>query len=226
MKDGDTLLVNVEHQSNPDIIMLARFLHYSADSITPYLREQKEIPLLIQLLLYHGETSPYPYHNTLQAYYKHPEWGSQELSLRFYLIDLTQISDKELLKHGHCAPMELLLKHGRDGNFELPVDAYRAVFQACVGIAGDDYILAMLNYAAALRKAEIGEKIFEFIEEVLIDKTDIIMTYGEQLELRGEKRGRQEERLGIARTMLHKLHLGLEVVQQATGLSRQELASL
>ena len=96
----------------------------------------------------------------------------------------------------------------------------------------------MLNYAAALSKAKVGEKIFEFIEEVLTNKTDVIMTYGQQLELRGEKRGieqgmqqgmqqgRQEEKLGIARNMLHRLHLGVELVEQATGLSKQELASL
>ena len=238
MKDGDTLLVNVEHQSKPDIMMPIRFLQYGTDSIAPYFRKHKKIPLLIQLLLYHGETSPYPYHTTLEDYYKHPAWGSQELTLRFYLIDLTQISDAELLKHGHCAPMELLLKHGRDGNFELPTDAYRSVFQGCIAAVGDDYIIAMLNYAAALSKAKVGEKIFEFIEEVLTNKTDVIMTYGQQLELRGEKRGieqgmqqgmqqgRQEEKLGIARNMLHRLHLGVELVEQATGLSKQELASL
>ena len=38
--------------------------------------------------------------------------------------------------------------------------------------------------------------------------------------------GRQEEKLGIARNMLHQLHLGVDVVQQATGLSKQELARL
>ena len=42
----------------------------------------------------------------------------------------------------------------------------------------------------------------------------------------GMERGRQEEKLGIARTMLHQLKLGFEVVQQATGLSRQELVRL
>ena len=88
----------------------------------------------------------------------------------------------------------------------------------------------MLNYAASLGKAEVGEKIFKFIEEVLTDKTDVIRTYGEQLALGGRQaglqEGRQEEKLGIVRTMLHNLHLGLEIVQQATGLSKQELASL
>ena len=41
----------------------------------------------------------------------------------------------------------------------------------------------------------------------------------------GMERGRQEK-LGIASYMLHQLKLGFEVVQQATGLSRQELARL
>ena len=60
------------------------------------------------------------------------------------------------------------------------------------------------------------------------------MTYGEQLIQEGVQQGIrqgieqgvQQEKLGIARNMLHQLHLGIEVVQQATGLSRQELARL
>ena len=52
------------------------------------------------------------------------------------------------------------------------------------------------------------------------------MTYGEQLIQEGVQQGVQQEKLGIARNMLHQLHLGIEVVQQATGLSRQELARL
>ena len=233
MQDGDTLLVNTEHQSKPDIMMPIRFLQYGIDSIAPYFRKHNKMPLLIQLLLYHGEPSPYPYHNTLEDYYQHPEWGSRELTLRFYLRDLTQISDAELLEHGHCAPMELLLKHGRDGNFELPVDAYRAVFQGCVAAVGDDYIIAMLNYAATLSKAKVGEKIFKFIEEVLTNKTDVIMTYGEQLELRGEKRGMQQgiqqgmqtRNLEIARNMLRKGY-NFDAVEELTGLSSERLHGL
>ena len=41
----------------------------------------------------------------------------------------------------------------------------------------------------------------------------------------GMERGRQEK-LGIASYMLRQLKLGIEIVQQATGLSRQELARL
>ena len=233
MQDGDTLLVNTEHQSKPDIMMPIRFLQYGIDSIAPYFRKHNKMPLLIQLLLYHGEPSPYPYHNTLEDYYQHPEWGSRELTLRFYLRDLTQISDAELLEHGHCAPMELLLKHGRDGNLELPVDTYRAVFQGCAAAVGDDYVIGMLNYASGLRKAEVGEKIFKFLEEVLRDKTDVIMTYGEQLELKGRKAGLQEgiqEGMQQGRRETAKLMLRdgepVEKVVRWTGLSEETILSL
>ena len=60
------------------------------------------------------------------------------------------------------------------------------------------------------------------------------MTYGEHLRREGMQQGMQQgiqqgmqaRSLEIARNMLHQLHLGIEVVQQATGLSRQELARL
>ncbi|MEM7383169.1 MAG: Rpn family recombination-promoting nuclease/putative transposase [Bacteroidota bacterium] len=170
MKQVGTLLIHIEHQSSPEILMPIRLLHYGADSIAPCLHEHKKIPLLIQIVLYHGARTPYPYQTTLQDYYNHPAWGSQELSLRFYLVDLTQLSDAELLKHGHCALLELLFKHGRDGKFELPVDAYRKVFQACVAAVGDPYVSAMLHYAVSFKDQEVGKQVYSFIEAVLTDK--------------------------------------------------------
>ncbi|MEM7383098.1 MAG: Rpn family recombination-promoting nuclease/putative transposase [Bacteroidota bacterium] len=70
MKELGTPLVNGEHQSRPDAIMPPRFLQYGADNITPHLREDKEVSLLIQLLVYNEKPAPYPYHSTLQACYK------------------------------------------------------------------------------------------------------------------------------------------------------------
>ena len=177
------------------------------------------MPLIIQFLFYNGEQAPYPYPTTLQAHYSQPEWAAQELSLRFHLIDVTQISDAAFLTHGHCAPMALLLKHGREGNFELPPDAYQDVFQACTAALGDEYIL---TYAAELGNPLAGEKIFHFLEGVLIDKKDLITTYGQQIEQRGEQRSK----LQIAKNMLSNLHLDIQMVQRATGLSQEELMKL
>ena len=55
------------------------------------------------------------------------------------------------------------------------------------------------------------------------------MTYGEQLELKGEARGRQEgrqeEKLGIARTM-YQAGEPIERVARWTGLSEASIRSL
>ena len=63
----------------------------------------------------------------------------------------------------------------------------------------------------------------EMMESIAQEYIDRGMKKGRQ---EGKQEGRQEEKLSIARTMLHQLKLGLKVVQQATGLSRQELAHL
>ena len=238
MKGGSKLLACVEQQSQPDIAIPARFLVYSGNNLDYELKKHQKIPLLINLLFYNGEVSPYPYLNTLQAYYDDPAAGIQELALRFHLIDVTQISDQELLQHGHCAPMELLLKHGRDGNFELEAAAYRDVYQACIEAVGDDYIITMLDYATSLNNEEAGRKIYHFIETVLTNKEDTIMTYGERLQQRGMQqgmqrgmqqgmqRGMQQGIQTVAQNMLQQLHLSPEVVQQATGLDREAIAKL
>ena len=232
-KTGGTLIIHLEHQSTPDILMPFRFLQYAADSILAYFRKHIKTPWIIQFLLYHGEQSPYPYQTTLQDYYSfYPERGKKELTFRFHLIDLTRLSDKEILKHGHCALLELLLKHGRDGKFELPPAAYRSVFQKCIAAVGEGYLSTILTYVASL-EAAVGEKIYKFLEEVLTDKQNILMTYGEKLELKGEARGRQEgrqegrqaEKLGIARTM-YQAGEPIERVSRWTGLSEASIRSL
>ena len=113
------------------------------------------------------------------------------------------------------------LKHGRDPNFRRPIDDYRPVFQNCIAIVGDPYLRSILDYAASL-KPGVGKKTFTFIKKVLTDKQDIVMTYGEHL----RQQGMQTKSLEIAKNMLRQLHLGIEVVQQVTGLSRQELDRL
>ena len=99
------------------------------------------------------------------------------------------------------------------------------MFQHCIAIVGDSYLRSILDYAASL-KPGVGKKTFTFIKKVLTDKQDIVMTYGEHLRREGRQQGMQTKSLEIARNMLHQLHLGIEVVQQVTGLSRQELDRL
>ncbi|XWN34657.1 MAG: Rpn family recombination-promoting nuclease/putative transposase [Roseivirga sp.] len=223
------LYVCLEHQSQPDFMMPIRSLYYGADLSVPYFRKHKKMPLIVSLVFYQG-TPPYPYATQLEDYYTYPAWGKEELSARFNVIEVSNYSDEELLTHGVCAPMELLLKHGRTGKFELPLEAYRSIFEACVALVGDEYIFTMLTYATSLSNQVAGKKIYQLIETLFLDKQAIIMTYGKVLENKGEvrglRRGMQQGIQQVAKSLLSQLHLDLGAVQRATGLSQKELERL
>jgi predicted transposase/invertase (TIGR01784 family) len=133
-----TAFLCIEHQSKAQRNMPLRLLRYYLDTTEMYLNARnRKWPLVISLLFYHGQISPYPYSGEVTAYYADPILGSQQLTFRFYIIDITQISDEVILTHELCAPMEILLKHGRDAKFELPIEAYRKVFHDCIAVVGD-----------------------------------------------------------------------------------------
>jgi predicted transposase/invertase (TIGR01784 family) len=227
--------LSCEHQSQERWDMPLRLLQYYLDTLSMYMKAgNRDWPLIISILFYHGEKSPYPHYSESTYYYKEPNLGDQQLYYRFYVVDSTQISDKEIITHGLCAPMEVLLKHGRDGEFELDIDAYREVFRACIEKVGDRYIEAMLTYATSLKDFEIGEKIYTFIEQVLADKRDIAMTYGQKLRKEGKiegkiegleegvKKGRKETKLEIARGMRSAGYKADEIAK-LTGLPLSEI---
>jgi predicted transposase YdaD len=246
LNEEGTVFFAIEHQSENDPTIPIRFLRYTADNLENHLNEgNKKWPLLVNILLYHGTRAPYPLSCESTDYYENPLFGKQELWFRFHVIDLTQLSDEEILTYGLCAPLEILLKHSRDGAFELKVEAYRKVFHACTDQVGDKYIYAMLSYAYSLEDLKVGEKIHKFVKEVYKLKPEIIMTYGElltkeaRLEARlegieegmekgiekGMEKGMKKEKLVIAKNMLRK---GCEIsfMQEVTGLSKEEVEKL
>jgi predicted transposase YdaD len=221
IEQNNTLFACAEHQSGEDFMMPVRVLYYNADLAASYVEAHRKWPLIINFVLYHGDKTPYPYPSDLSGYYEYPTWGMQELSLRFHVIAMNQYSDREIITHGICAPMELLLKHSRSGKFELDPVSYRQVFQECVSAVGDEYIITLLTYATGLSNQEVGERVFAFIEEVLTDKKEIIMTYGQKL----RQEGIQQEKLSIAKHML-KAEMHREQVATFTGLDLKQVDKL
>ena len=56
--------------------------------------------------------------------------------------------------------------------------------------------------------------------------TTIAQAIGQEFESKGRQQGMQTKALDIAKNMLSKLHLDVETVAQATGLSQEELMKL
>jgi predicted transposase/invertase (TIGR01784 family) len=94
----------------------------------------------------------------------------------------------------------------------------------------DRYLMVSYLGACITRKGHSLEKLVTLTSNNTKEKEkmmeSIAQEYIDRGKQEGKQEGRQEEKLGIARTMLHQLQLGFEIVQQATGLSRQELARL
>ena len=94
-----------EHQSDADIMILPRFLGYILGVLIP-------LGILSVFLQcgWIGIGGLFPIVNEKVYNQRHlfvfsEVRGILEFALRFHLIDCTQISDKQFLKTGHCAPM-------------------------------------------------------------------------------------------------------------------------
>ncbi len=59
-KDGYVYTL-IEHQSTENLYMPFRMLRYSVAAMQRHLEQHKTLPLVIPVLFYHGERSPYPY---------------------------------------------------------------------------------------------------------------------------------------------------------------------
>ena len=145
------------------------------------------------------------------------------------------MSEEELKQHGTATLMELLLKQARHNTFlkwiEEHIEEVEQLFATHYGTGGVCYILA-------IEQEYSSEAVIDTLKAVAPNKQQEIMTAAQQLEIIGEKRGiqkgiqqgRQEgmhtNSLNIARNMLSNMHLDMETVSQATGLSRQELIRL
>ena len=100
--------------------------------------------------------------------------------------------------------------------------------------ADDRYLMVSYLGKCIRRKGHSLEKLVTLTTNNTKEKEEMMESIAQEYIDKGIERGmeqgieqgRQKEKLGIASTMLHQLKLGLEVVQQATGLSRQELARL
>ena len=228
------ILLMCEHQSKPHPQMPFRLLQYNVATIADHLEQKNaHIPIIVNIVFYHGK-EPWNYSTALADYYKDRELGVQYLDTAPFILVLLPSSradevyiDKNL---GFCFaafrctsspdPYEEL-SHFMD----IPV--FKEYFQ---NLPEEDRYL-MVNYLGKCitRKGHSLEKLVTLTTNNTKEKEEMMKSIAQEyidkgIE-QGMERGRQEK-LGIASYMLRQLKLGIEIVQQATGLSRQELARL
>ncbi len=102
----------IEHQSTPDPLMAWRLMYYTMSAMANHLKKgHTELPLVVPLLFYHGEVRPYPYSNRWLDCFTQSEQASHLYNQAFPLVDVSVLSDEEILTHKGVALMELVQKH-------------------------------------------------------------------------------------------------------------------
>ncbi|CEE95062.1 putative transposase [Xenorhabdus nematophila str. Anatoliense] len=226
----------IEHQSTPDRLMAWRLMYYAMSAMAAHLKKgHTDLPLVVPLLFYHGEIRPYPYSNRWLDCFKLPEQAGRLYRQAFPLVDVSVLSDEEILTHKSLALMELVQKHIRCRDMldwvphlvELLNAGYNSAEQRHVVLS---YIL--LNG----HTLDLSQFVHQLIEQSPEHET-MLMTIAEQLEQKGReqgieqgveqgiKQGIEQGKLETARALLRH-GVSLDIIITSTGLSRDKIEAL
>ncbi len=219
----------IEHQSTENLYMPFRMLRYSVAAMQRHLEQHKTLPLVIPVLFYHGERSPYPYSMNWLDCFENPALAAKIYTKPFPLVDITVVDDNEIMNHRRMAALTLLMKHIRQRDMLMCLDN---LVRALQDIQDEEQITVLFNYL--LNGSEhVTVEFLQTLAQRLPQHEDSIMTLAERLKQegiqqgiqQGIQKGRMEEKLDIAR-QLQKMGMTPEQIRQATGLSDDELKKI
>ncbi len=231
-KDDGYVYALIEHQSSPDKHMAFRLVRYAIAAMQRHLQAGHDrLPLVIPMLFYHGQITPYPYSMSWLEEFSDPELARQLYAGHFPLVDVTVIPDDEIMQHRRMAILELLQKHVR--HRDLIELQERLVTLLLAGYTTKEQLISLINYMLQMGSTTKPERLLRELARRAPQHEEELMTIAEYLEQKGREEGLQEgvqkgERgaaLKIAHAMLAD---GLELarVMKLTGLSEEELAQI
>lgn len=236
-KEGDGYIYClVEHQSKKDKMMAFRLLKYALAAMQLHLDAgHKTLPIVIPILFSQTEESPYPYSTDWIDCFDDKELARTIYSTPFPLVDLTVISDDDIMNHKRIAVLELLQKHIRQRDILEFIDLF-------ISLLTNTEITGMQTHSALEYLLRVGQttdlnKVIDSIVNTMPEEGRTIMRIAEQLRQQGLERGRQEglqegeqrggqrRELEIAKELL-LAGIDKSVISKTTGLTLDELALL
>ena len=230
------LYILFEHASKSTALLPFRMLKYMISIMEHHLKTTKtqKLPLVYPLILYTGEKS---YSHSMDLFDLFPirekELAKETLMSPYHLIDLTQVSDEELKRYRWCGVMALALKHIHDPDvlpfFMNILDELRELEKK----GEESYIYTIITYIVSVGETPHQEDFFHAIKKLETVNEEKLMTLAEYLKPavfkrgieKGIEKGRQEEKVAIAKAMLLK-GIDMEIVAGVTEFSKEEIKKL
>ena len=217
----------IEHQSKPDRLMGFRLMHYAMSAIAHHLKKSpadKTLPLVVPFLFYQGSVCPYPYSMNWLDGFADPALAQQLYTRSFPLVDLSVLSDEEILTHKGIALLELVQKHIRTR------DGLMAVLPIIAQIINSqhntvDQVRSVIEYIAYQGYILDESRFFSQLIALSPEYKTMLTTIAEQLEQKGIEKG---SGLGVEKFARSVLQQGvdLNIIMQCTGLTREKIESL
>ncbi|WP_205411469.1 Rpn family recombination-promoting nuclease/putative transposase [Candidatus Fukatsuia endosymbiont of Tuberolachnus salignus] len=233
-KEGKRCYIHclIEHQSTPKKLMAFRLFRYSIPIMQQHLDQgHDELPVVIPILFYHGETSPYPYSMDWLDCFADRDLAQRVYSQPFPLVDVTTIPDEEILTHRSVALLELVQKHiyARD----IIVISQSIAHLLNTGYTESELVKTLMYYIAQRGKTADTPQFFKTIVEHAPTYSEDIMTIAQDLRREGREegmqqgmqQGRQETKLEIAKQLL-KSGVDSALVKTSTGLSDRDIEDI
>lgn len=221
--DGYIYLL-IEHQSSVDRHMAFRLMRYAIAAMQRHLdKGHTQLPLVIPLLFYHGQVSPWPYPMCWLEGFAHPQTARQVYNQDFHLIDITVL--------------ELLQKHIRQRDM-MELQEQLASLLA-LGYTSRRQLRTLLHYLLQAGNAADPVAFLRNLAQNVPRRLhkETLMNIAQFLEQRGHQQGleqglqqglEQGEQLAAQRIAQAMLENGLDLalVAKLTGLAPERLALL
>ncbi|WP_440682400.1 Rpn family recombination-promoting nuclease/putative transposase [Cysteiniphilum halobium] len=221
-----------EHQSKAEHLMAFRMLLYSIQIMQRHLDQGAScLPIVIPVVLYHGEVTPYPYSTVMTDCFEDAALAAKLNLGQFELIDLTQISDDALAQFDPDLMFEYMLKHSRDRLVEeLTQWLLTHPNQSFYFLqAGKNLLNQIFSYIESRPNA--NEAMIDHLIAVINDNTeDEFMNYLQRREeaakqdgvQQGMQQGMHDKTMIVAQNMLMKGYTAKDVAE-ITELSIEEI---
>lgn len=219
-----SVYLHVEQERKIDPTMSVRNDQYEAALNLKHLKQgHKKLGLIHHIVLYNGNIVLYPDPSDLESRFERPDLLAYFPNIPqcpFEVVNLNLIDDAQLAAQGPCGLMTLLLKKGGSANFLSWMANNKALLRSLTVV--EEMVVSCFDYIYNISEEEPKEIVDTFVR-VYPEQKDHIMTARIRDRRDAMQQGLQQGILQVAENMLRQLHIGIDKVQQATGLSRGEL---
>ena len=110
-KDGRNCacFVHIEFQTTDDITIIVRTRHYQTSYLLDFIKRNKSVkkPPVVVSIIYYANEKPFSHSLDIYDHFENSELA-REYAFTTKFIDLSKLTDKELLDHGYISSLEYI----------------------------------------------------------------------------------------------------------------------